>query len=85
MAHPGMQVAKDLNACGEENLSRAPLSYFAISTPPVAPDSVSKNLKTAFEAPLTKELLDVAVDSKLTRSKPSRRYQHYHLQLHLSQ
>ena len=55
------------------------LFYFAISTPPVAPDSVSKHLEPAFESPLTKELLDVTVDSELARSKPSRRCQHSHL------
>ena len=41
------------------------LFYFAISTPPVAPGYVSINLKAATKSKLTKELLDVTVDSKL--------------------
>ena len=43
-----------------------PLFYFAISTPPVAPASVSEYPQAAADPRLTKEFLYVTVDSKLS-------------------
>lgn len=46
-----------------------PLVHFAISTPPVAPESVSKHLRAEAKRRLTESLLDVTVNSKLSRGQ----------------